>query len=235
MVHASDGALRVPYAGVRTFFTINQGHAFGAPGRPAPAGFGRGNARASRERASWRGNRTSSRGGGRAPRRLRGGRHAAPCRAGALWARRRHQVSRPARRQAVAAATREPMHHDRENWQDRPPRAGHSLAAQRSLSRARLRHVLRMAQAPPQPLIFHGKTQRLSGGRGYIDSAALSCLYYTLNGQCQEKSLPESLEDRSRYLKVDESQGEQAPLGHDPHRNGPTHTTLLAQPPSWHL
>ncbi len=23
---------------VRTFFTINQGHAFGAPGRPAPAG-----------------------------------------------------------------------------------------------------------------------------------------------------------------------------------------------------
>ena len=50
-------------------------------------------------------------------------------------------------------------------WQDRPPRASHYVAVQRSPSRARLRHVLRMAQAPPQTLIFHGKTRRLSGGR----------------------------------------------------------------------
>ena len=49
----------------------------------------RGIARAAREPVQCRAGR-------RAPRRLRGGRPAAPCRAGALGARRRHQVSTPA-------------------------------------------------------------------------------------------------------------------------------------------
>jgi hypothetical protein len=64
-VHGSDGALAL---GVRTFFTINQGHAFGAPGRPAPAGFGRENARASRVARAGAGTEPAAeRGAGTAP------------------------------------------------------------------------------------------------------------------------------------------------------------------------
>jgi len=70
------------------------------------------------------------------------------------------------RSQAVTAATREPMHRDRGNWLGRPPRARHSLAARRSPSRALAALASPMARAPPQTLIFHGKTRRLSGGRG---------------------------------------------------------------------
>jgi hypothetical protein len=75
----------------------------------------------------------------------------AACRAltgGTLRARRRPQASRPApagRRSRRNA----PDDCDRANWPRRPPRAGHCPAVQRSPSRARLRHVLRIAQAPP--------------------------------------------------------------------------------------
>ena len=59
-----------------------------------------------------------------------------PCRAGALRARRRHQVSRPASAGRQFPPQRTPIHRDRENRPGRPPRAGHPLAAQRSQSRS---------------------------------------------------------------------------------------------------
>jgi hypothetical protein len=57
-------------------------------------------------------------------------------RAGALWARRRHQVGRPAPAGRQFPQQRTHGDRDREDWPGRPPRAGHSLAAQRSPSRA---------------------------------------------------------------------------------------------------
>jgi hypothetical protein len=87
------------------------------------------NARALRDSASWRGTIASAKRERPAQRRLRGGRPAAPCRAGALGARRRHQVgtSAPAGRQfPQQRAPGAPR--PRENWPGRPPRAGYSLA-----------------------------------------------------------------------------------------------------------
>jgi hypothetical protein len=52
----------------------------------------------------------------------------------------------------------------------RPPRAGHSLIAQTSASRALAALASPMAQAPPQTLIFRGKTRDLSGGQGKLRS-----------------------------------------------------------------
>jgi hypothetical protein len=149
------------------FLYCHQGHAFGAPGRPASAPVSDASTREHRgiARAGARTKPVPGRAAGSTP--TPGGRPAAPCRAGALWARRRHQVSRPAPagrqfpQQRAADAPRP------RNRQDRPPRAGHSLAAQRSPSRARPRaRRCRDGAAPPLTLIFHGKTRHLSRGRG---------------------------------------------------------------------
>ncbi len=94
---------------------------------------------------------------------------AAACRAlwaGALRARRcrRSAASAPVGRQSRPQRTHDD--HTRKSWPGRPPHAGHALTAQDHSKGRSLRSRLRRRSAPPLSVIFHGKTQRLSGGRG---------------------------------------------------------------------
>jgi hypothetical protein len=141
-----------------------QGHAFGAPGRPASGEV------QTREHERIKGLRdavyghTPSRARSRAARRLRSGWPAAPSRAEALGARRRRQVSRPAPAGSQFPPQRAPDDRDRTNLPGRPPRAGHSLAAQRSQARsyvlASLRALHLASDLPRQDPAPIGRTEQ---------------------------------------------------------------------------
>jgi hypothetical protein len=95
-------------------------------------------------------NEASSRAGRRASRRLRGGRHAAPCRAGALGARRRHRSAGPhpqagsSRSNAQADAPR-----PRKQAEPSSSRRTFSCRAKITVYGAKRRVPFGMAQAPP--------------------------------------------------------------------------------------
>ena len=110
----------------------------------------------------------------------------AACRAltgGSLWARRRHQVSEPAPAGRQFPQQRAHGDRNRENRPSRPPRARHSLAAQRyRQGRAQGRVAVAMAQAPPLTLIFHGKTSAPIRRTGEESSARrVACQYWARN------------------------------------------------------
>jgi hypothetical protein len=97
---------------------------------------------------------------------------AAACRAlraGAHRARRCRRSAVPAPAGRGFPLRRAPGDRACKMWPGRPPRAGHSVAVQRSPSRA----LATLASfgwryAPLLTVIFHGKFRRLSGGRGKI-------------------------------------------------------------------
>ena len=95
-----------------------------------------------------------------------GRRHAAPCGREPCWARRRHQVGRPAPAgQAVPAATH-PRPRPRDQAGPSSSRRASSRRAKITVKGARYARVLRMALRATLTVIFHGKTRHLSGGRG---------------------------------------------------------------------
>ena len=149
---------------VTTFSTTSRARLW----RARPSGlveFRRGSTCTSRHCTKRREDQARARRGKWAARRLGGGRPAAPCRAGALRARRRRQVGTPAPAGSQSPPQRAPDDNDRANRAGRPPRAGILLPSKDHSKGRSLRSRRLLRNRRPLSVIFLGKTRHLSRGR----------------------------------------------------------------------